>query len=591
MFAEAQFQDILAPYRVPGVMEYPVTVCGRTSKWTVVGREYLKQADPFCACTRLIVDRKIRGVPYSKAELSARFGLSSRLFNSAEVFAKGEHESIEKTKVLALNRAKAKYIKAIDEYMKGFLSGMTGAHEKNIIARIGKWRRRVEREEANQAKPRYFPGHKVFEKQHLLGKERFKKLYREARNNRIGSVGTWEEAPCCNSELQIQFEGYVKQGMVTTGYNFKLIHSRDVLCSFKLARNDGSQLLERITQNQVPYEYGSELRIPTKKELKSGKFGYDENFIGPMAIPYEKKIRKDYYIPLTVVLLRDPKKINRWQIRVSWIQPGVKPYEVGNMFLSYDINNDSLAYTLLRIENGQVTVLYKHEPKFEARATNGKDRERRLHFALNAMFKLAKKHHACIVGEDLRFEGTKVGFSTVNSMLHDIPYATIRDAIIRKGLKQGIPVRFISPAFTSLLGGLFTEHNRDKAAALVIGLNGSQQGIDLLETMCKKHMTESLKDGGISYKVEVKNRFSEVVKVVSCHQHEGGDRQGGSTFTYILSRILSDVTRHRKAVHYRNRKARKRLPSVVFLEDIRNAAMPGPNIVGTEASTISCFPA
>ena len=97
-----------------------------------------------------------------------------------------------------------------------------------------------------------------------------------------------------------------------------------------------------------------------------------------------------------------------------------------------------LAYTLFRIEIGQLNILQKREVFFDAKATDGKDRDRVVHGHLNQMYKLAREHRACVVGEDLdSFEGAKIGFSTVNGMLHDIPYAQIRDAVVRKGLKLG----------------------------------------------------------------------------------------------------------------------------------------------------------
>jgi IS605 OrfB family transposase len=565
-----------APYRVPEATSYMVTLSAMTKGWTPEGKEYLKLVDPFSACVRTIVDRKLRGIPYSKPDLSHRYGLSSRLFNSAEVFGKGEEDSVRKTAQLALDKAKGKYSKALDRYVKGFLHGFEPGDEQRCISRIGKWRRRVEREEANVRQPRYFPGQDVYEQQHILEHERFQRLFHEVRASRIVSVGTWEEGPCCNSELQVQFEAHVLDGLVTAGYQFKLLHGGETLCHFKLSRDEGSHLCARLYQNQVPYEWGDAFRLPTKHELSKGK--YDPNFIGPIPVAYQKKAFREYYVPLTVALLRDKKKPNRWQVRVSWSQKGMETYAVTDKFLSYDTNNDSLAYTLFRIEDGQLNILHKREVFFDPKPAKGKERERVLHGHLNQMFKLSQEHRACIVGEDLdSFEGAKVGFSAANAMLHDIPYAQIRDAVVRKGLKTGVPVRFIHPAFTSLLGGLFTDLNRDKAGALVTGLKGSVQGIELLESFCRKLLTQTLPEEGIRYKVEVKNQFSEIVKVVTSSQLTPtgvGDKRGPS-FTYVLSQLVSDVTRHRKALHYRNRKAGKKLPTVVFLEDIWPTARPG----------------
>ena len=355
------------PFRIPDADSYGVTISGMTSGWTQDGKEYLSQAEDFCACTRLIVDRLIRDIPYSKDELSDRYDFSSRMFNSAEVCAKGDFAALEQTKVLALNQAKAKYWNAICKYVDGFFYGTTPDEEDRMLSRIGKWRRRVEKHEANQDCPRYFPGREVFENQHLLGKEAFQKAYAEARANRICSVGSWDEPTCCNSELQVRCDGYINNGLITTGYRFTLVHSRKDLCTFKLARTEGRQLLERLEQNRVPYRYEEAFRDVTAAERAKGKHGFDPEFIGPGKTGYPKKVRETYYVPLTVTLLRDKKKSSRWQVRVSWIEPGKEPYAVGNTFLSYDVNNDSLAYTLFRIQNGQIELIEKREPKFETK--------------------------------------------------------------------------------------------------------------------------------------------------------------------------------------------------------------------------------
>jgi hypothetical protein len=148
----------LGPFQVREADSYPVTLSARTSGWTEAGKVYLEQADSFCACTRLIVDRLLREIPYSKPELRQRFELSSRLFNSAEVSAKGEFESVTATKLLALEQARKKYWTAIHHYAQGYLQGMEHGDELRLLARIGKWRRRMEKHEATLDRPTYFPG-------------------------------------------------------------------------------------------------------------------------------------------------------------------------------------------------------------------------------------------------------------------------------------------------------------------------------------------------------------------------------------------------------------------------------------------------
>lgn len=586
---------------------YPVTICGKTAEWTPEGKEYLKKAVPFCDCLHTIVDRLIRRVPFSKAELSERFGLSSRLYNSAEICAKGEFASLEETKVLALQTAMAKYDKTLEGYMRGHLYGASPERQLGSIARIGKWRKRVAKHLANQDKPRYFPGHDVFDRQHEMGRDEFKKKFHEARHSRITSVGEWGEAPCCNSEIQISFKEYVyeqstrtivRQGRplqvdvstgFLTGYRFEIKHAGVPLCTVRLGLKEGSVLHERLLQNGVPYEYDITLRAPTEDELREGKFGFGPEFIGPIGVPVKHKIREGYYIPLTVSLLRDKKKGSRWQLRCSWMQPGVEPYAVGDTFMALDTNRDSIAYVLFCLRGGRLVELFRNEVRFDEDTGNGKGREQVVHGALNQMFEMARAHGACMVAERLAFEGGKLGFSALGSMLHGIPYAFIRDALVRKGLMMGVPVRFVNPAGTSILGGLFTGMNRDMAAALVIGLLGSDRGIKHLEAMCRDLMAKMATEG-IPYKVEVKNKFSEVVTVRVGNGarrqsvEEARDRRG-TTSAYRLSRLLSEVIRRRSGMHHRNRKVGRRLPSEVYLDAVSSAPTAGPGTGITPAKS------
>ena len=92
---------------------------------------------------------------------------------------------------------------------------------------------------------------------------------------------------------------------------------------------------------------------------------------------------------------------------------------------------------------------------------------------------------------------------------------------------------------------------------------------------------ESMQEGGSKRRVDEPDRnsrlqFSEIVKVVSHRQLDPsgfGDRCGAA-FTTELSRLVSEVARHRKALYYRQRKSGQKLPTVVFLEDLWPTAGP-----------------
>ena len=552
---------------------YFVTESARTSGWTKEGKEYLDQVNNFCSCVRTIVDSTLNDKVITKPEIQGKYDLNSRLFNSAQVTALGNVKSLQKCAFNYWENMKVKFHIALENHKTAIFNALPDWVVKSKWKRVLKWDKKVKEAWYNLSRPNYFPGRSVFLNQDNLSKKEFEKQYDYARNNHIVSIGEWSEDPCCNSELQIKFAGYDRESVITKDftnvkYIFEVIHSRKKLCQFKLPRKEGSVLLERLLQNGVEYEWEERGRKLTKKELEA----FPSSFIGPLGIGCIAKVPKPYYIPLTVAFIRDFKKPTRWQIRISWAVSKKESYNVTDTFLGYDINNDSIAYLLFKINDGKITVIDKGEIKFEIKAKNSKERKGELHRILNLMFEVASKHKACVLGESLNWENAKLGFSKMSGMLHAIPYRQIRDAVIRKGLKKGVPTRFINPKNTSLLGGLFTELNRDIGASLVIGLKGDLTGIAFLEALCKEFLMTALVSEGIPYKVEVKNQSSEIVKIRVRSRlllsNRDNTKDIRTPFTNELSLILGDVTRHWKQLNYKNRKVHIKLDPVIFLEDI-----------------------
>ena len=564
------YKDSDSTFYVPVEKAYCVTQAARTSGWTAEGKEYLKNTVPFCDCLHTIIDRELNDKPYTKEELSAKYKLSSRLFNSAEVLAKGELKSIKTLAKDNWEACKVKLALAVEHHKAAYMADLPKRTILGKWQRVVRWQKKVKKAWIKMIRPSYFPGRSIYEDQHNLSKTEFHTNYFNRRHNRIVSIGEWSEEPCCNSELQVHWVTMIKDHVVTTGYRFKVVHHGKDLCYFNLPRKEGSVLLERLYQNSVEYEWAPKFRKFTTKETDE-LYRSNPNFIGPLAVLCTAKVRKPYYVPLTVMLLRDPKKANRWQIRVSWFVPKREAYPVTNTFLGYDINNDSIAYTIITLKEGKLEIKECDELFFEAKPNNNKARETELHRILNQIFAKAIEFKACIIGEALNWEKAKLGFSRLSGLLHAIPYKKIKNAVIRKGLKLGVPVRFINPRYTSILGGLLIDQNRDEGASTMITLKGDPQGILILEDLCKEFLTKKLTGEGIPYKIEVKNQSSEIVKIRASSQvvfDLTSTRDRLAPFTTKLSLILSDVTRHWKRLKYLNRKKKAKLSTTICLENI-----------------------
>ena len=561
---------------------YLVTVCGRATDWTEAGSDYLTKIDAYSQCVRRIIDSNLKGLEISKPDLKDYYGLSSRLYNSAELMATGEYKSLVECKALALAEAKRRYWLTIDKYVNAYLL----RDEKGMRCLLKQLKGRRHAVAKHSEPIAYFPGRDIYQRQHELSTEEFEKQYYRARNRRIVAVGSWDEPPCCNSELQVHYVGKAppKPGQAGSGHIFQLVHSRKVLCQFKLPRRNGEMLLARLKENGIAYTYKLVTRPLNKAELNQLGITLKPGDPVPTKTINQKQ-HKLWYIPLTVGILRDAKKQNRWQVRITWSQPGIEPYPITDTFLSWDTNSDSIAFSLIKLVAGEIKVLWKSERFFEENATNGKDRLRRLHGIFNDAFARAKKARAAVVGEELNLEGGKTGFGGLSKMLHRIPYRVVIDMSIRKGFRFGVPVLFINAAYTSILGGLLIDTNRDKAATVFIGAKASALGIEYLERLCEAKLKAMATPEALKYKVEVKHKFSEVVRIHSvsgsCQSVAVAKGRGAlgtkdnplrvvvpardNSQTHRLSLILSSVTKHRKRQHWLATGSGRRVNSCVFL--------------------------
>ena len=78
--------------------------------------------------------------------------------------------------------------------------------------------------------------------------------------------------------------------------------------------------------------------------------------------------------------------------------------------------------------------------------------------------------------------------SKLGAMLRAMPYRQIRAIFERRCLEAGVPLRYVPPKYSSLLGALLSVRwpmlGRDQAAAAVISLRASATGNPWLEMAC-----------------------------------------------------------------------------------------------------------
>ena len=155
--------------------------------------------------------------------------------------------------------------------------------------------------------------------------------------------------------------------------------------------------------------------------------------------------------------------------------PDVKPiYGFSDGCLGIDTNPDGLAVVEIDKSGNLLEHMYLTNPRIQfARHEKRKNDIEAL--ALQAVNTAILKGKG-IVLEDLKFSEGKKGHKKFNRMKHNFIYSQLLRAIERRALKDGVEVRKVNPAFTSVAGILKYQDqyslNRHTAAALVIARRG-----------------------------------------------------------------------------------------------------------------------
>jgi len=173
--------------------------------------------------------------------------------------------------------------------------------------------------------------------------------------------------------------------------------------------------------------------------------------------------------------VRINNKAGKFHVSIGLEVPERNPtYLCSNGVLGIDTNPDGLAVVEIDSDGNLLNheYLISHRLQF-ARHNKRKNDTEDLAFKIVNRAVLANKG---IVVEDLKFNKGKHGSRKFNRLRHNFIYSQLLIAIERRAVKDGVEIRRINPAFTSITGILKYQEqyslNRHTAAAFIIGRRG-----------------------------------------------------------------------------------------------------------------------
>lgn len=216
-------------------------------------------------------------------------------------------------------------------------------------------------------------------------------------------------------------------------------------------------------------------------------------------------------VGLTIDLRRQEN--GHWYIHVSREQKDIPQAYVPSAWLGVDLNCDSVASAVVSIREGLPVLESFGKEHFPAGGPAG-ERTEVLHAIINRLVSEAKDRKLGIALEYLDFEHCKRWLRTkLGAMLHVMPYRQIRGIFQRRCLEAGVPLRYVPPKYSSLLGALLSSKwpklGRDQAAGAILALRASETGNPWLERACE----QAAKAERVSLRLNRKAKFGHTLVV------------------------------------------------------------------------------
>ena len=498
----------------------PITFTGRLRGITAEGHAMLLLRKPFCRLLRTLVKQIQSGKVPDKPALCQAFGLPARIYNTAKMAAEGIILSAIESQKAALEDVEMDINRQVVEAFNGPYQEQPGRVRK--LMRLYKQQKKLL---AQQDRPHIHFGGRYYHEQEKAG---WKKAYDDARNDRIGCLGSADET-AGNSTFQL------KPVSIDGKLIFNLFHAGKLMGHLTLKPKEREQLeaiqalnCQPFTFSKVVSKYGKNKGQPVNRRVSTGR------------------------VPLTIWLLH--KENGHWYVHISFFKDKTQPDYTPVGAIGVDLNCDSIADTRVQMADGEPLVLH-HEKRMFDPAWSKEKKEAWLHEQIRGIVSEAKAQNCMVALEYLEFEHCKRWLRTkLGAMLRVMPYRKIRKAFERKCMEQGVVLRYVKSNYTSLLGAVLTSYpnlGRDQAAAAIIGLRGSEDGNAWLEKHCKILATQE----GIRLRVNRKRKFGCTVTtegVMMDRQLENRPAKGGSSldrsadvhrFQSCAGRAISDLSK------------------------------------------------
>lgn len=479
---------------------------------TPAGRAFVARAPEFCRMERAILHRLQAGKKISKPALCREFGFPGRMVNAAHDAAGGLVRSARECANLAfagtteaLTRALAHYMDACaDPARRGELHG----RERNIARLI----EQEARHELLVDYPQVFVGRAEFARQHKNAN--WKREYIACRSDHISANGGADET-AGNSTLQVSLGPTEDIGGRIWQW-FRLAHAGEHLGRFRLWVSECDSLTRAVMANHVRKQSAmveSWFDAAGKKISDRRRAAMIEDGEQPASVRKVKRTVTVKRIGLTIDLRRQEN--GRWHVHVARQVKATNKALSPEGWIGVDLNCDSVAWAQVAMKDGQPAVSAYGKDHFPAGGPTG-TRLTVLHLHINAIVERAAEERCGVCLEYLDFEHCKRWLKTkLGAMLRVMPYRKIRAAFERRCLEAGVPLRYVPPKYSSVLGAIISQGwshlGRDQAAGVVLALRAGEDGNQWLERTCE----EVARAERVSLRFNAKGKYGHNLELVA----------------------------------------------------------------------------
>ena len=457
----------------------------------------------FCALAQKLVANEQKRVAYTQPEMCSQFGISKRAYEQARMIARAQIASAVACAQNDIGMTEDKFERNAQSYFEARFAGS----EKYVVDRLRdklirfeqKLERLVDPDTGNAKTPSVFMfgGAKYYEQHKRADHAQWKEEYKLARSTQFGAMGSKTDLGG-NGMYRIRFlETEMreitsrKQTVRTQVYWFEVRFKGEPAGKFHLTADEGVPLKDILAINNATQVF-SDVSNPKRRKgmITAGR------------------------VPLQVMFNRQG---NGWNIHISYehiMQPKPKVF-AGT--IGIDRNNGHMEACKTTVVNGQLKLDYHRALDYDKlMKESAAVRNQAICQWCREVVKWAADENCIVVLEDLNFEGIKnCEDHPLCPTLHKMGYKKVEGKIEREAFLQGVEVRFVNAANTSMLGNLiatlFPKLGRDTAASAVIGLRGTKEGNSVLAELCRRFLMQKR----VAIRINCKKKCGQHIRVVN----------------------------------------------------------------------------